>query len=183
MQGGCAVAGKVDVKCLAQGCNLKEGCHAPASRHVGLLHVNSMRFEHPADITDRVSIFASRNLNSGRDPVPDSCETFQVIRRYGLFEPANILLGERTSEAQCLLDRVGAIGVDKQLSGADRMLSQFNTPWIVFRMRADFHLDERATIIGHPATKLAFEFVIRISREAAAAIDRNAASISAQQLC
>ena len=54
MQRRRAMAGQIDVKGLAQRGNLQKGGDAAAAGHVGLLHVDGIRFEHLANIIDVV---------------------------------------------------------------------------------------------------------------------------------
>ncbi len=97
--------GQVDVKGLTQGRDLKKGGDAAAARHVGLLHIDRLRFQHSADIVDGVGIFAGRDIHAGRSPLPDRRKAVQIIGRYRLLEPADVLLRERIGEGQRLLDR------------------------------------------------------------------------------
>ena len=107
-------AQRVDAQQLGDAC---------ATRHVSLLHVDRLGLEHPREVGQVVAVLAGRHLHAGRGALAHSAQPREVVGRDRLLEPTyRALLGEVLRQRERLRDRVGAVGIDKQLDvGADRL--------------------------------------------------------------
>ena len=136
---------------LAQRSGLQKPGDASAAGGIGLQNVHRSRLQHAAKITGIIAILTGGDLHLCRRPVTHEAQSFQIIRRNRLFEPAHAVLRKTLGRGQRLLAAVGAVGVHEQFSVvADGFACSLHAFLILLGMGPDFHLDQRNALI-HPA--------------------------------
>src|SRR3569833_2725321 len=104
-----------------------------------------------------------------------------MIRTDWLFEPADALLSEAMSQFDRLGDGIRSIGIDEKLAiCSDGMACGNDSLRIALWFGADLHLHHGESVLS-PSAKLFCQLSIRITREAAAAINRDGRSHLPQQ--
>ena len=92
----------------------------PQRVDVGLQHIDRAGFQHAAGIVERVDVFAGGDIHRRRRPLAREPQARQIVRRDRLLEPADIGLAASLANRSACLNREGPVGVDEQLTFADR---------------------------------------------------------------
>ena len=136
------MSGERETEGLAKCVRLQKAGDARASCGVGLQHVYRAVFQHAAKIRRVVSIFAGGNLHSGRAVVAHQPHALQIVGRYRLLEPRHVQVAKLSGFLKRLLAVVSTVGVHHQADAiADCLSPGANASQVVFRTRADLHLD------------------------------------------
>jgi len=146
--------------------------NSAAARDVGLQNVHGARFEQAPRVIERGIVLAGGDGHAVRRTFANMPQTGRIVGCHGLLEPTNICLAACVGEAKRLLDRKSAVRVDEELAIlADGAPGGHGAARIAGGIAADLHLDVSALVLVRPAGELLGQPLIRIGREAAAAVD------------
>ena len=105
---------------------------AAAAGGVGLERGDGPGIDHAAEVPGGVAVLAGGDLHAEGGALADLGETGEIVGGDGLFEPGDVLFGERVSELECLRDGVGAVGVDEEGDiGTDGFAGKSHTARVV----------------------------------------------------
>jgi hypothetical protein len=154
MKGWSGVCRDVQARRVRERGRAKETRDAEAPRCVRLKAVDDA--DEVAKVRWDVGVLTGGDVHAGGRALADELEPVEVGRADRLFEPSDSVFGEPLGEGECLLRGVGAVGVDEELGGTDRLPRSFHPQDVGLGLASYFHLDA-CDSVGDPAAQLLLE--------------------------
>src|SRR3954454_453138 len=138
---------------LADRRRLYESGDAATAGGVRLQYVDGSGRNHLIKVHELVAVLAGRDLHRRRRAVAKQAQTFEIVRRHRLLEPADAGCRKDFRLLQRELPRIRAVGVDEKLGvAADRIARGGATFAVRARIASDLHLHAR-NAVRDPATE------------------------------
>src|SRR3954462_3750588 len=115
MYRGSGMRGERNVICSCQNSCFEKPAETGTPCRIRLKNVNRAGFEHGSEVRRIETVLAGSNIHACRRSIPNQTQTWQIVGRDRLLEPAHIVIGKSLGKFQSLFPIVSAIRINEEL--------------------------------------------------------------------